>query len=83
MEKIINLNVNSDMTRKKIKIYSITQPITCQECCIGVSEGNGVIYPGDPKHEGHEWSVIKNQCKECIFYFKVNSNSPKPHDQQA
>ena len=73
MEKIIsiNFNVNSDMTRKKIKKYPITQPITCQECCIGVSEGNGVIYPGVPKHEGHEWSVRTNVKNAFLFVSKL------------
>ena len=27
-------------------------------CCVGVSEGDCVIYPDDLKHEGQEWSLI-------------------------
>ena len=45
---------------------------TCQECYVGVSEGNGIIYPDDPKHQGHEWSVIKNKCEECIYICESN-----------
>ena len=40
---------------------------TCQLCCEGASLGDGIIFPDNPEHEGHDWNVIKNKCEECVF----------------
>ena len=51
---------------------------TCQECYVGVSEGNGIIYPDDPKHKGHEWSVIKTSGRNAFIFvsqIKLSKNT--------
>ena len=39
-------------TIKKLKEHRIKTEVhckTCQKCCVGVFEGNGITYPDDPK----------------------------------
>ena len=60
--KVCEFKFKDDNELKEHWIETEVHCKTCQECCVGVSEGNGIIYPDDPKHKGHEWSVIKNKC---------------------
>ena len=70
--KVCECKFKDDNELKEHWIETEVHCKTCQECCVGVSEGNGIIYPDDPKHKGYEWSVIKNKCEECIYICESN-----------
>ena len=70
--KVCELKFKDNNELKEHWIETEVHCKTCQECCVGVSEGNGIIYPDDPKHQGHERSVIKNKCEECIYICESN-----------